>query len=48
MATVEPNDQNVGLGWPLGKLAEAVHEMCGRWGVHPHGVSDDARGLENT
>lgn len=48
LATVDPHDPNVGLGWPPGKLAEAIHEMCGRWGVHPHGVGDDARGLEDT
>jgi hypothetical protein len=48
LATVEPNDPNVGLGWPPGKLAEAVLEMCGRWGVPAEGVGDDARGLEDT
>lgn len=48
LATVSPNDPNVGLGWPPGKLAEAVKEMCARWNVHPQGVGDDAAGLEET
>jgi hypothetical protein len=48
LATVDPNDPNVGLGWPPGKLAEGILEMCGRWGVSPEGVGDDAAGLEDT
>jgi hypothetical protein len=48
LATVDPNDPNQGLGWPPGKLAEAIHEMCGRWGIPPDGVGDDAYGLEDT
>jgi hypothetical protein len=48
LATVHPNDPNAGLGWPPGKLAEAIHEMCGLWGVKPYGVGDDAAGLQDT
>lgn len=48
LATVDPNDPNLGLGWPPGKLAEAIHELCGRWGFSAHGVGDDAAGLEDT
>lgn len=48
LATVDPNDPNVGLNWPPGKLAEGILEMCGRWGIYPHGVGDDAAGLEDS
>lgn len=48
LATVHHNDPNVGLGWPPGKLAEAIHEMCARWGVSAQGVGDDAAGLQDT
>jgi hypothetical protein len=48
LATVDPNDPNQGLGWPPGKLAEAILEMCGRWGISADGVGDDAYGLEDT
>lgn len=48
LATVHPSDPNLGLGWPPGKLAEAIHEMCGRWRVSPQGVGDDAAGLQET
>lgn len=48
LATVQPNDPNAGLGWPPGKLAEAIREMCGRWGIPAQGVGDDAAGLDDT
>jgi hypothetical protein len=48
LATVDPRDPNQGLGWPPGKLAEAIHEMCGRWGIRAQGVGDDAAGLQDT
>lgn len=48
LATVDPNDPNQGLGWPPGKLAEAIREMCGRYNMRAEGVGDDAMGLEDT
>jgi hypothetical protein len=45
ISTAHPNDPTVGLGWPPGKLAEAIVERCEHWGVNKHGVSDDATGL---
>jgi hypothetical protein len=48
LATVDPNDPNVGLNWPPGKLAETIIEMCGKWGTNAHGVGDDAAGLGET
>lgn len=48
LATVDPNDPNQGLGWPPGKLAEGIHEMCSRWDMRAEGVGDDAAGLEDS
>lgn len=48
LATVDPNDPNVGLGWPPGKLCEAIVEMCGKWNANTYGVGDDAAGLGET
>jgi hypothetical protein len=48
LATADRRDPSVGLGWPPDKLAEAVREMCRRWGVSPQGVGDDAAGLGET
>ncbi len=48
LSTALPDDPNVGMGWPPTKLAEAIKEMCGRWGVRPEGVADDAMGLEES
>ena len=41
-------DVNEGLRWPPGKVAEAIHELCGRWGFTPRGVMDDAMGIEDS
>lgn len=46
IATNEPDDYATGLRWPPGKLAEAIQEMCGKWGFQPRGVMDDAIGIE--
>lgn len=49
VASVDPYDPNLGLNWPPSKLAEAIKEMCGRWGVpHVQGVGDDAYGLADS
>ncbi len=48
LATVDAHDPNAGLHWPPSKLAEAILEMCGRWGVHAKGCGDDAVGLDDT
>lgn len=48
LALHEPNDLNVGLNWPPSKLADALKEMCARWGCPPEGVGDDAYGLQDT
>ncbi len=48
LAVHEPNDLNVGLNWPPGKLAESIIDMCKTWGIQPQGVADDAYGLEDT
>lgn len=47
LATARPDDPNEGLQWPPSKLAEEVLARCERWGVRPHGVGDDARGIQN-
>lgn len=47
LATAHANDPNEGLGWPPQMLAEETLARCKRWGVAPHGVGDDARGLQN-
>jgi hypothetical protein len=46
LATVDAQDPNLGLNWPVSKLCEAVVEMCDKWNVRsPEGVADDAMGL---
>lgn len=47
IATHEADDLNAGLRWPPGKLAEAIQELCGKWGFRPRGVMDDAVGIED-
>jgi hypothetical protein len=42
LATTDPLDPTRGMGWTVPVLAEAIRELCGRWGVSPHGVADDA------
>ena len=40
--TCDPLDPSRGLGWTVPVLAEAIRELCARWGVRPSGVADDA------
>lgn len=42
LATVVPGSSTVGLQWTLPKLAEAIKELAGKWGISPEGVGDDA------
>ena len=44
LATADPSDPNVGLGWPPQMLVEEILARCTRWKVRPVGVGDDARG----
>lgn len=41
-----PDDRSVGMNWSVGKLAEAIIEMCDRCGIHHVGTIDDAKGLQ--
>jgi hypothetical protein len=44
--TAAPDDLSRGLGWPPGKLAEAILETAGKYNMRrPSGVIDDAQGL---
>jgi hypothetical protein len=45
VSTHDPEDLNRGLGWPPGKVAEAIKERCAEWQMHPQGTADDATGL---
>lgn len=42
LATHRPGNLNMGLGWTVPQLSDAIKGMCRRWGVSPHGVADDA------
>jgi len=42
LATNEPGSTTKGLGWTVPVLAEAVHDLAGRWSIPPNGVADDA------
>ncbi len=42
LATHRPGNLEMGLGWTVRQLADAINGMCRRWGVSPHGVADDA------
>ena len=42
LATCQRNDYTKGLGWTAATTAEAIVDMCKRWGVRPTGVADDA------
>lgn len=42
LATHRPNRLGEGLGWTVPRLADAIKEMCSRWGVEPAGAADDA------
>lgn len=42
LASNEPGSTSKGLGWTVPTLAEAITEMCKRWGVRPRGCADDA------
>ncbi|MBY0530855.1 MAG: hypothetical protein K2P86_02680 [Xanthobacteraceae bacterium] len=48
IATADPDDVEVGLGWPPSKLADAVVERCRKWGIYPQGSFDDAHGLDES
>ena len=48
VSTAHANDFNKGMGWPPGKLAEAIHEKCKALNVSREGVFDDYRGLDDT
>jgi hypothetical protein len=48
IATAYSNDLNKGLGWPPGKLAEAILEKCKALSVNREGVFDDYRGPNDT
>jgi hypothetical protein len=42
LATNIPGQLSEGLGWTIPQLAEAIIELCNKWGVKPSGVGDDA------
>lgn len=42
LATNDPDDPSQGLGWPVQMQADAIRELCERWGVAAEGVADDA------
>lgn len=42
LATNKPGNLNVGLGWTVPVLADAIRDMCRRWDVYATGVADDA------
>jgi len=42
LATNQPGQLSEGLGWTIPQLAEAICELCEKWGVKPDGVADDA------
>ena len=43
LAAVRPDSLTMGLGWTASTTAEAIKEMCNRWGIaRPAGAADDA------
>lgn len=42
LAAVRKDNPNKGLDWTASTTAEAILEMCNRWGVKAQGVADDA------
>lgn len=42
LAAVRRDSLTQGLGWTAATTAEAIREMCKRWGVRPTGAADDA------
>ena len=42
LAAVRKDNPNKGLDWTASTTAEAILEVCNRWGVKPRGVADDA------
>ena len=42
VVTAAPGQLNVGLGWTVPRVAEAIKEKCRDWGIRPRGVADDA------
>ncbi len=42
LAAVRKDNPNKGLDWTASTTAEAITEMCNRWGVKAQGVADDA------
>lgn len=45
VTSADPDDWSVGRNWSVGKLADAMGDMCDRVGVYKIGCIDDARGL---
>ncbi|SDN90704.1 Terminase-like family protein [Lutimaribacter pacificus] len=46
--TADPADLSQGLRWPPGKLCDSIRERCAHWNIRPHGVGDDAAGLDES
>jgi hypothetical protein len=42
LATSVPGNPRQGLHWTVPRLADAIKELAGRWGISPRGVADDA------
>jgi hypothetical protein len=43
LATSVPGQPNTGLAWTIPKLADAIHDLVGKWGLkRAEGVADDA------
>ncbi|PNS07838.1 phage terminase large subunit [Solilutibacter silvestris] len=42
LATYKAGNHNLGLGWTVPVLADAIKAMCKRWSIRPAGVADDA------
>nr|BBD50119.1 phage terminase, large subunit [Haliea sp. ETY-M] len=42
LATVDPDDPTVGMGYTVPRLADEIKSFCKRWGIRPEGVADDA------
>lgn len=42
LATAKNGNYNLGLGWTVPVLADAIKRLCEKWGTAPYGVADDA------
>lgn len=45
VSSADPEDYSAGLNWSIGRLADAMGDMCERNHCYKTGVIDDARGL---